>query len=849
MGAGVAAAIAVVLVACGPTDKRSEGPAGPAPTGDSCPAELAEVDALVRDGYLHRALDRVESACESVETRRMRAVVLADLGLTERAIAAYREYAAAGGPEASAAAEAAIAELSERPSAARQVSDRDRDRALAAYRLGVNLRLGDEDYDKALDQLRHSYALMPHPLTVVQIGATHAAAGRPAEERRAYARAMAIAEQLTGEPAVPTITEGHAGAVYSVAFSDDGRMLATGAVVGEVRIWDVSSGRVLQSFQMPAKDTIDAIVFSADGAQVTAASDTGTVYRWDVFSGEAEVVSENYAEGPAAIDPSGLFSVHGVHATRSVEFRELIAGTVVHTIPLGDTRAEAFAFSHDGSHLAIGDGDGRVRVLKSDDYSVVREHIAPKPGSILSVELGADPRWTVAATRDAVYIWDGDALLHTLPADNRTLGLQLTDDDVYLLAGREIESAMYDVAAGTVVRTFDASASDIDMNRGRTLIAASHTDARVTLWDPNSGELLRTLEFPIDAILHMTSSPNGTIIGIGSFDSEAKQWNLATGTMLAPRRMPSDAVRVTELTDRGGRMAAWSAGFQGGTFRAWDGSRVLWSFDTNDLDNDEPVAWSDRANRAVYVSKSGEVVVVDTATGNVVHTIGPRVFHSDFWDAEFSPDGDRLAYVDQSVVTIWNEKTGQVDTMVGNGVLAFDPSGSRLAVASEREVIVYDLATRRSLWTAPASGGQGWTSGAAAFSADGSLLATTDGHEAVLWNPDTGAALHRFTSADDSFTGVTFGATNDVVFVSSGTSAIGLWNTTSGERVGTLYSSQGTEWLLVAGHRVDGFGRDAPVPALFHWQVGRFQLPSHVGWHRYHSAGLLATLAGGGQTD
>ncbi len=196
---------------------------------------------------------------------------------------------------------------------------------------------------------------------------------------------------------------GHAGYVNWIAFSTDGSRLATASDDRRVRVWDARDGRcVLGPLENP--DKFVAVLFAPDGRRLVTGDRGGFVAIRDAATG-AEIRRVRASRAPIeGIDlaPGGsMVAVAGGDGVSLWDFPELARR--IHSIPVDDggPRFEGVAFSHDGRQFAtVGGADHHVRVWDTRTGRLQRSEYHHKDERVLGVAFAPDARKLLSTGSD-----------------------------------------------------------------------------------------------------------------------------------------------------------------------------------------------------------------------------------------------------------------------------------------------------------------------------------------------------------------------------------------------------------------------------------------------------------------
>lgn len=198
--------------------------------------------------------------------------------------------------------------------------------------------------------------------------------------------------------------EGHKGNVSGLAQSPDGAMLATASWDGTVRLWDLAQGGEVQVLNGHA-GAVNDVAFSGDGASLYSASADGTIRRWDVETGQLKHVLANHGFGVNKLIVTKGWLAYGAvdGGTRVID---VATGELIADLTLDRRPILAMALSPKGDLLAVGDGQGYVMTVSTENWRIAGDYKVAAEGPVWALAFTGDGGSLLAGgIDDTAYIW------------------------------------------------------------------------------------------------------------------------------------------------------------------------------------------------------------------------------------------------------------------------------------------------------------------------------------------------------------------------------------------------------------------------------------------------------------
>ena len=357
--------------------------------------------------------------------------------------------------------------------------------------------------------------------------------GRAIEMANAYAITVAqVNEQL----------KGHTGGVNSVAFTPDGRILASGSDDTTIILWDVATSHPKGASLKGHTGIVRSVAFTPDGRTLASGSWDNTIILWDVATGQpkgAPLTRHTSVVTSVAFTPDGRTLASGSQDNTIILWEVATGQPKGPPLQKHTDYVRSVTFTPDGRTLASGSQDSTIILW---DVATGQPKGAPLKGhasAVYSVAFSPHGRILASGSHDkTIILWDvatGQPKGAPLKGHTRNVcSVAFTPDGRTLASGSwDHAIILWDVATGQngaplTGHTSTAMAVAFTPD-GHTLASGSH-DSTVILWDVATGVIEGTPP------RHFAS-----VAALSNTDDDAQHLLVVDGCAVPPGRRPIDA--------------------------------------------------------------------------------------------------------------------------------------------------------------------------------------------------------------------------------------------------------------------------------------------------------------------
>ncbi len=555
--------------------------------------------------------------------------------------------------------------------------------------------------------------------------------------------------------------EGHIGRINSVSFSFDGKTIVSGSDDKTIKLWDIDTGKLLADFKGHT-DPINSVSFSPDGKTIASGSNDKTIKLWDIDTGKLLTSFEGHTRGVNSVSfsPNGKTLVSGAW-DETIKLWDIESGSLLTSLQGHIGGVRSVSFSPNGKTIASGTNDGKLKLWDVTTERLLAS-LARHRSIVFSVSFSPDGK-TLASSS-----WDGTVKLWDVTTGNLVISFEERMGYVSSVSfspnGKTLASItndgtikLWDVTTGNLVTSFEGHTSSVFSvsfsPNGKTL-ASGGEDKTVKLWDIESGKLLTSFQ-GYNSTLSISFSPNGKTLASGGEDKMVKLWDIESGKLLTSFYGHTGPVSSLSFSPDGKILASGS----------WNKAIKLW-----DIKNARLLASLEKLKDyvlSVAFSPNGKIL----AFGSWDRTVK-------LWDIE-----------NEKFLASFHGHMGPVSSV------SFSLDGKILVSAGGQTVKLWDISSRSLLTSLDGHTNTIWS---VSFGPDGKTLASASSDNTVkLWDVTTGTLIETFQGHTNSVLFVSFSPDGKTIASASVDNTVKLWSLKDLSQLQTLLGGNNGNWLRI----------------------------------------------------
>jgi len=678
---------------------------------------------------------------------------------------------------------------------------------------------------------------------------------------------------------VLTANVGHGGAVTSVAFSPNGKYIASASADYTIKLWNSQSGQEIRTF-IGHESAVTSIAFSPDGKYIVSGStiyfssdgnlseSTDNIKIWDILSGDEIRIFERHGSvNSVAFSPDGKYIVSGSGST--VILWDSQTGEEIRTFYGNNGRVNSVAFSPDGKYIVSGGEHDKFRKYQPLKLwnSQTGEEIKTLKGhtdDVKSVAFSPNRKYIASGSSDHnIILWDGQSgkKIKILKGHTSTVtSVAFSPNSKYIVSGGGYSNILklWDSQSGEEIRTFKGHTNrvtSVSFSPDGKYIVSGSNDKTIKLWDSQSGEQVRTFKGYTSSVNSVVFSPNGKEIISGNSDKSVKLWKSQGGNEIKTFKGHSWPVNDIAFSPDNKFIVSTAAYFHfpmgeaESFFKLWDSQ--------NGEEIRTVVGVRQSAGYSIAFSPDGKMVGLgcldktiklwETQSGKLIRTLNGH--GNDVISIAYSFDGKYIVSgsYDQTI-KLWNSQNGEeIRTFTGhkrpvNSVI-FSPDGRYIVSASSDKTLkLWNTQSGQEIRTFT---GHKHSVNSVAFSPDGKYIVSSSDDETLkLWNSQSGVEIRTFRGHTKSVNSLAISPKDKYIVSGSDDNTLKLWNYENGKLLLTLIGINNSEDFIAFTPNGKFDGTEKGMELLYYVE-GLDIIPLSSLFEQYYTPNLFARVMSG----
>ena len=538
--------------------------------------------------------------------------------------------------------------------------------------------------------------------------------------------------------------------VTDLAFSPDGKMLASSSIDSTVKIWDTKTGECLKTYR-GKQQWIWSVAFSPDGQTVASGGEDNTITLWNIHTDERRFLQGH---------------------------QFWIWSLAFHPIP-----PTPLSKGGKGGILASASYDCSIRLWNTDTgecLNTLRGH----QNILFGIDFHPSGEILASASYDyTIKLWDvktGECL-RTLEGHTKSISSVAFNRDGQILASGSGDRTIkiWDVKTGECLKTLRGHAQSIavlDFSPQKNVLATGDNNQVLKLWDVDEGKCLNTWQGYTDFMLTTAISPNGKLLASGSSDKTVRIWDLKSGRLISTGTHDG-WVWMVDFSPDGQTLASCS---EDETIKLWDVNTRRCRKTLRSHAKIWTVKFSPDGKLLANGNQDGTINVWDSSTGAMVRCIKAHSLW--IWAIAFSPNGQYLASGSaDTTIKIWNIETGECNLNLDRSLnkvmsIAFHPNGRMLASGDGKLIKLWDLEMGELIQT---FAGHDGTVLCLIFNSEGNRnTIISSGIDSIIkiWDVDTARCIRVLEGHETSVRAIDLAPNKQTLVSSSTDGTIRLWD-------------------------------------------------------------------------